>query len=112
MLSLKADGTPDQLAPEIIGDKEFAQAATREQFKQQAVSAADSARVTSVPMMTVDDGNGGTKEVPASEAPQDPTIQERVDEHEQIAKDAEQAADSTVGALFEETTSTDKGKGV
>jgi hypothetical protein len=110
MLSLKADGTPDQTAGvEIIGNKEFALAATREQFAQQAVSAAEQARVTSVPMMTVDDGKGGTKEVPASEAPQDPSIAGRKEEHEAIVKDAEKAADATVGALFEDTS--DKGKG-
>lgn len=108
MLSLKADGSPDQHNPEIIGDKEFAQSATREQFKQQAVSAADSIRATSVPMMTVDDGKGGTKEIPASEAPQDPTIAERQAEHEAVAADAEKAADATVGALF---TGDDKGAG-
>jgi hypothetical protein len=41
MLSLKADGTPDQHNPEIIGDKDVALEAAKEQFKQQAVSAAD-----------------------------------------------------------------------
>lgn len=100
MLSLKADGTPDQFNPEIIGDKEFAQAATREQFTQQAVSAADQARTSSEATVTVDDGKGGTKEVPASELPQDPSIQAVQDEHEQVAKAAEKAADAAVGDLF------------
>ena len=42
MLSLKADGTPDQHNPEIIGRKEFAVEAAKEQFAQQAVAAVDS----------------------------------------------------------------------
>ena len=108
MLSLKPDGTPDQTpGVEIIGDEEFAREATREQFKQQAVSAADQFRAQSVPMMIVDDGKGGTKEVPASEAPQDPAIAERQAEHEALAEDAEKAADATVGALFEGDTKAD-----
>ena len=41
MLSLKADGTPDQTNPEVIGDKDFAVEAAKEQFRQQAVSAVD-----------------------------------------------------------------------
>jgi len=109
MLSLRPDGTPDQTpGVEIIGDKDFAQSATREQFKQQAVSAADQIRAQSVPMMTVDDGKGGTKQVPASEAPQDPTIKDRQEEHDKIADAAVKAADSTVGDLF--TGDDDSGK--
>jgi hypothetical protein len=41
MLSLQADGTPDQHNPEIIGDKDAAIKATKVQFAQQAVSAVD-----------------------------------------------------------------------
>ena len=41
MLSLHADGTPAQVNPELIGDKDTTLAATKEQFRQQAVSAAD-----------------------------------------------------------------------
>lgn len=41
MLSLKADGTPDQHNPELIGDKDFAVEATKRQFAEQAVSAQD-----------------------------------------------------------------------
>lgn len=41
MLTLNADGTPRQLNPEIIGNKETALAAAKEQFAQQAVSAKD-----------------------------------------------------------------------
>lgn len=41
MLSLKVDGTPDQTNPEIIGDKDDAIEAAKEQFAQKAVSAVD-----------------------------------------------------------------------
>jgi hypothetical protein len=44
MLSLRADGTPDQTNPEIIGDKDAAVAAAKVQFAQQAVSAVDEAK--------------------------------------------------------------------
>jgi hypothetical protein len=44
MLSLKADGTPDQHNPEIIGDKETAIEAAKVQFAQQAVAAVDAVR--------------------------------------------------------------------
>lgn len=109
MLSLRADGTPDQSNPEIVGDPETAKAAAREQFKQQAVSAADQIHATSVPMMTVaTDDKGGTEERPASEAPQDPSIQERKDEHEKVAEAAEKAADAMVDALAKDTKA--KGK--
>lgn len=88
MLSLRADGTPDQHNPEIIGDKETALAATKEQFKQQAVSAADVANPV-----------GGTT---VEDAPQDPNIQAAVDEHEKVAAAAEKAAETTVNALHED----------
>lgn len=86
MLSLKADGTPDQHNPEIIGDKDAAIAATKEQFKQQAVSAADVAAT----------GGGTTVEG----APQDPSIAKAQKEHKKVAKAAESAAEKTVNALF------------
>jgi hypothetical protein len=85
MLSLNADGTPDQHNPEIIGDVETAKAAAREQFKQQAVSAVDVAQTEA--------------EKPEDEGTQDPSIQARVDEHEKVASAAEKAADKTVESL-------------
>lgn len=89
MLSLRADGTPDQHNPEIIGDKEFALEATREQFKQQAVSAVDQAE------RGVSSGAGGAEPVA-----QDPAIAALQDKHEAAEKAAVSAAESTVGALF------------
>lgn len=90
MLSLKADGTPDQVNPEIIGEKEFALAATKEQFKQQAVSAVDQEKRAEL----FGTGNGG------EQLEQDPKIAELKDAHDAAAKQAESAAESTVGALF------------
>lgn len=89
MLSLKADGSPDQHDPEIIGDKDAAIAATAEQFKQQAVSAADrEARgVTAGPV-------GG--EVSDKE---DPTVEEIKKAHEAAARGADSAAKAVVESL-------------
>ena len=85
MLSLKADGTPDQHNPEIIGDKESAVEAAKVQFAQQAVSAADVRRQN--------DQDGVT------DAPQDPSIAEAQKEHEKVASAAEKAAESAVKSL-------------
>lgn len=98
MLTLNADGTPRDHNPEIIGDPEVAKAMAREQFAQQAVSAAD-VRATSVPMMVVGDGKDGTKLVPASEAPQDPSIADAQAEHAKVAEAAHKAADAMVDSL-------------
>ncbi|MFG3702386.1 hypothetical protein ACLMMQ_29970 [Bacillus mobilis] len=88
MLSLRADGSPDQLAPEMIGDKEFAREATRRQFQEQAVSAADVAE------------RGVTADTGAEEVGQDPEIEKLQKVHEKAAGEAESAADATVNALF------------
>lgn len=90
MLSLQADGTPDQHNPEIIGEKEFARDATREQFRQQAVSAVDQAKRAEL------FGTGSS----AEELTQDPKIAELQEAHDAAAKDAEKAADATVDGLF------------
>lgn len=94
MLSLRADGTPDQHNPEIIGDPEVAKALAREQFAQQAVSALDQARAQSVPMAVV-----GDELKPASDVPQDSSIKEAQDEHEKATEAAHKAADAMVDAL-------------
>lgn len=90
MLSLNRDGTPDQHDPEIVGDREFAEAATREQFKQQAVSAVDDTKRAEV--------LPGTEA--AGEVGQDPSIAELKEAHDEAAAAAEKAADKTIGALF------------
>lgn len=89
MLSLKADGTPDQHNPEIIGDKDVAVAAAQEQFKQQAVSAADVA-------------HAGSGETTVEDAPQDPTIEAVQKEHEKVATAAEKRAKTVVESLSTE----------
>lgn len=90
MLSLKADGTPDQHNPEIVGEREFALEATKEQFRQQAVSAVDQDKRAEL------FGTGDGSE----QLEQDPKITELKDAHDSAAQAAEKAAESTVGALF------------
>lgn len=86
MLSLKADGTPDQHNPEIIGDKEFAVEAAKRQFAEQAVSAVDAeARAASAD--------------PAETVGQDPAIEDAQKEHDKVAKAAESRAESVVNSL-------------
>lgn len=87
MLSLRPDGTPDQHNPEIIGDKEFARAAARRQFAEQAVSAADVA------------ARGATVDAGVGEVGQDPSVTELQNAHEKAASAAEKAADKAVDAL-------------
>lgn len=89
MLSLKADGTPDQHNPELIGDKDATLEATKEQFKQQAVSAADVKNA----------GTSGATVV--EDAPQDPSIEAAQKEHEKAAAAAEKAAEKVVNSLHE-----------
>lgn len=86
MLSLKADGTPDQLAPEIIGDKEFATKATERQFAEQAVSAVDEAarRAADTDVVVVN---------------QDPTVAALTKEHDKVAAAAEKKAAEVVEKL-------------
>lgn len=85
MLSLRADGTPDQHNPEFIGDKDATLAATTEQFRQQAVSAAD---VDLRGAASTDDSGV-----------QDPSIAELEKAHEAAAKSAETAAKKAVDSL-------------
>lgn len=85
MLSLRADGTPDQINPEIIGDVEFAKEAAQRQFAEQAVSAADEAK--------------RSKDADAAKVKQDPSIEATQKEHDKIAAAAERKAAATVDAL-------------
>ena len=87
MLSLRADGTPDQTDPEIIGDKETATAAAKEQFAQQAASAVDVAKAAE------------RRAEEAGEESQDPSIEEVKKAQESAVKSAESAAESTVKSL-------------
>lgn len=90
MLSLRADGTPDQHNPEIIGDKEFAVESAKRQFAEQAVSAADVAE-------------RGASAAPAGAelVGQDPEIERMQGIHASAAAEAEKAAQSTVESLHQ-----------
>jgi hypothetical protein len=90
MLSLNADGTPDQTSPQLIGDRQLALDGTREQFRQQAVSAVDQEKRALL------FGVGSTGE----QLEQDPTIAELQTAHQAAEQAADSAADATVGALF------------
>jgi hypothetical protein len=92
MLSLNVDGSPDQHDPEIIGDKEWAEKATAEQFRQQAVSAAD----VEVRGKLAAEGKLGGAEVSKTE---DPSVERLKKAHEDAAKGADSAAKKVVGAL-------------
>lgn len=89
MVSVRADGTLDQTNPEIIGNKEFAEQATREQFRQQAVSAVDQQRAAEAKGADLPD-----------QTIEDPEIAEARKAHEAAQASADKAADATVGALF------------
>lgn len=91
MLSLRADGTPDQTDPEIIGDKDTAIAAAKEQFRTQAASAVDVAKREE--RRVEGDGTG--------EATEDPSIEEVRKAQESAVKAAESAAESTVKKLHD-----------
>lgn len=89
MLSIDKTGQPDQHNPELIGDREFALEATREQFRQQAVSAVDDrARAAAA------DNTG------AEQLEQDPSVAELQAKHEAAQKEADAAAERTVAELF------------
>jgi hypothetical protein len=104
MLSLNADGTADQHNPEVIIDKAAAVEASQTQFAQQAVSAVDVEKrgVTSglgADSVLVGQEDGTTKEVAASEVPQDGSVDELTKAHDAAAKSALSAAESAVGSL-------------
>ncbi len=93
MLSVRADGTADQTRPEFIGDADATRAATEEQFRQQAVSAAD------VRLRGVEAPLG----YEVSTTP-DPTIAKIEKAHDAAAASAEKAAGAAVDKLTGPTT--------
>lgn len=99
MLSLKADGTPDQHNPEMIGDKETSVEATKQQFAEQAVSAVDVTENTG-PVTLVGQKDGTVKEEPLTTG-EDPQIAERQKAHDKAAKAAESAAEKAVNSLHQ-----------
>lgn len=101
MLSLKADGTPDQHNPEIIGDPKAATEAAKVQFAEQAVSARDVELrgVTSGAVTIIGKPDGqADEEVPATTG-EDPSIAKLTKAHEAAASAGEAAAEKAVKAL-------------
>lgn len=103
MLSVKADGTLDQHNPELL-DREFAEAATRRQFVEQAVSAVDVAErgVSSAAVTIV--GKPGDEPDEVIPATTDATGEAREaaelrKKHEAAQKAGEAAAQSVVKSL-------------
>jgi hypothetical protein len=88
MLSLNADGSPDQHNPEIIGDKKAAIEAAKVQFAQQAVSAVDAEKRAEL-------GLAGTTDGDTSDA----VIDKLKAEHEKAGAAAEKRAESVVNSL-------------
>lgn len=90
MLSLRADGTPDQHNPEIIGDKDVAITAAKQQFAEQAVSAVDVEQ------------RGVTVDTGTTEVDQDPSIAKLQKAHESAQSAGEKAAESAVNSLMKD----------
>jgi hypothetical protein len=92
MLSLRADGTPDQTPDvELIGDPDATKSATREQFAQQAVAAVDVEKRPELGLAPTDDvvpGGSPDKAIDALRA-----------EQEKAAKASEKRADAVVDKL-------------
>lgn len=87
-LSLRADGTPDQNNPEIIGDKDAAIEATKKQFAEFAVSAVDQEKRAELGLAGTDDGDTSDAVIDALKA-----------EHDKAAAAAEKKAESLVNSL-------------
>lgn len=88
MLSLRADGTPDQYDPEIIGDKDTAIEAAKRQFAEVAVAAVDADRRAEL-------GLARSTDTDTSDA----LIDKLKAEHEKAATAAEKQAESVVNSL-------------
>lgn len=87
IVSRHPDGSPNQINPEMIGDKDAALEATKEQLTQQAVSAAD----------TEKRAEQAAQDQP--EQKQDKSVEELQKVHEDAKKSAEKAAEAEVNAL-------------
>lgn len=90
MLSLRIDGTPDQTNPTIIGDKDQAIAAAKEQFAQKAVSAADQAARAEHGLAPSADEDTSDAQIDAVKADLD-----------KVAATAEKAAEKVISDLHE-----------
>jgi hypothetical protein len=100
VLSVRADGTHDQLNPELL-DPEGVKDYTKRQFSEQAVGEADRANAPIAGPTTIIGTPEGEpdKIVPATEVKQDPSIESAQAEHERVQKAAEKAAEAVVTSL-------------
>jgi hypothetical protein len=89
-LSLRADGTPDQNNPEIIGDKAAAIEVTKRQFAEFAVSAVDAEKRRELGLAGEPEGSTADAKIDALKA-----------EHDRVAEAAEKAAESVVNSLHQ-----------
>lgn len=101
MLSVKADGTLDQHNPELIGDAEFAEAATKRQFSEQAVSAVDVAErgAAAGPVTIVGKPDGEEDELVPLRTDDDPSVEALRAKHDKASDAGEKAAESVVKSL-------------
>ena len=90
-LSIRADGTPDQTDPEIIGDKDAALEATKRQFAQIAVAAVDAEKRSELGLA----GTGGDGDT------SDAAIDALRAEHDKAAAAAEKQAESVINSLHQ-----------
>jgi len=102
MASRLPDGTPHQTPDfEFIGDKDFAIEATKQQLREQAVSAKD-----------VELRGAGSNASADGDSKPDAEVQKLIDVHEKAAKSAEGKAEAEVNARFNDdqsgTASSDK----
>ena len=90
-LSIRKDGSLDQHNPEIIGDKDAAMAATKEQFAQIAVAAVDAEKRAELGLAGTDEGDTSDAKIDALKA-----------EHEKAADAGRSKAEALVNALSSE----------
>jgi hypothetical protein len=105
MLSLRADGTPDQHNPELLGDRDTALRAARRQFAEQAVSAVDAQAAATNPTRATIVGRRGDKPdevVPLTTDAVRDEPEPAVQTHRAAAAAGEKAAEATVDALLPE----------
>lgn len=100
VLSVRADGTHDQVNPELL-DADAAREYTKRQFREQAIGAVDGGNVVGPTVIIGKPGDEPDEVVPLAEyeARQDPSIAEREAEHKKVAQAAEKAAESVVDSL-------------
>lgn len=88
MLSVAKDGSLDQHDPELIGDKDATLAATKEQFRTQAITAVDTEKRPELGLAPTPD-----------EVVEDKSIGELKKAQDAAAKSAESAAEKVVNNL-------------